>query len=113
MISEERMDQIVERFRGLEFAMGSTTNSEEIVRLAREYAEVEPVARCITRYRDLCSELRDVEEMLDDPELQEMAAQEAEDIRAQLGTLEGELRSSWRRETGWMRVPRSWRSAPA
>ena len=93
MISEERMDQIVERFRGLESAMGSTTESEEIVRLAREYAEVEPVARCITHYRDLCAELRGVEEMLTDPELQEMAAQEADEIRAKLGNLERELRS--------------------
>ncbi len=93
MISDERMNQIMDRFRGLESAMGSTTDPKEIVRLSREYAEVEPAAQCISRYRNLRTELRDVEELLDDPEMHEVACQEADRLRLQLGHVETELRA--------------------
>ncbi len=93
MITDERMDQIMKRFRGLETAMGSTSDPQEIVRLSREYAEVEPAARCIANYRELCAELQGVEDMLSDPELHAMVAEEMEDLRAQLTDLEDELRS--------------------
>ena len=93
MITDERMDQIIERFQGLETAMGSTSDPQEIVRLSREYAEVEPAARCIAGYRELCAELQSVEDMLRDPELHAMVAEEMEALRAQLTVLEEEMRS--------------------
>ena len=83
----------MDRFRGLESAMGSTTDPKEIVRLSKEYAEIEPAAQCISRYRNLRTELRDVEELLDDPEMHEMALQEADTLRIRLGHVETELRA--------------------
>ena len=92
MISEERMQGISRRFRSLESAMGRETEAREIVRLAREYAELEPVARCVDRYRGLCEELDGVEALLDDPEMRDMAAAERAALQPRLAELEAELR---------------------
>ncbi len=68
---------------------------DQFVRLSKEYAEVEPVAKAARELRRLRSELDVLGGMLADPdadpELKAMAAEEAEEIRAKLPEAERAL----------------------
>jgi peptide chain release factor 1 len=63
--------------------------------LSREYAELEPVITCYTRYRQVNADLEEARQMLDDadPEVREMAREELESGGKQLAGLEEELQT--------------------
>jgi peptide chain release factor 1 len=63
--------------------------------LSREYAELEPVITCYTRYRQVNADLDEARQMLDDadPEVREMAREELESGGKQLAGLEEELQT--------------------
>jgi peptide chain release factor 1 len=60
--------------------------------LSREYAQVEPVSQCYQRYVEAEQELRNAEEMLDDPEMAELAEEAKVEARQALGEIEPELK---------------------
>jgi len=59
--------------------------------LSREYAQVEPVSRCYELFVAAEHELRSAEEMLEDPEMAELAAEASAEARQTLDELEPEL----------------------
>jgi peptide chain release factor 1 len=59
--------------------------------LSREYAQVEPLSSCYQRYANAEAELRSAQEMLEDPEMAELAEDACGEARATLDTLEPEL----------------------
>ncbi len=59
--------------------------------LSREYAQVEPLSRCYRRYVATEAELRNAQEMLDDPEMAELAEDACSEARDTLSALEPEL----------------------
>ena len=63
--------------------------------LSREYAELEPVITCYTRYRQVNADLEEARQMLEDadPEVREMAREELESGGKQLAVLEDELQT--------------------
>jgi len=63
--------------------------------LSREYAELEPVITCYTRYRQVNADLEEARQMLEDadPEVREMAREELESGGKQLAGLEDELQT--------------------
>ena len=63
--------------------------------LSREYAELEPVITCYTRYRQVNADLEEARQMLEDadPEVREMAREELESGGKQLAALEDELQT--------------------
>ena len=65
--------------------------ADKFVALSKEYAEVEPVAQAAAALQRLRAELIDLEAMADDPEMRDMAAEEAQAIREGLPAAERAL----------------------
>jgi peptide chain release factor 1 len=59
--------------------------------LSQEYAQLDPVVSCFGRYLSLEEEIRGAEEMLDDPEMAELAGEELADAQNRRDQLEPEL----------------------
>ncbi len=57
-------------------------------KLSMEYSQLEPVIKEFSLYRQVADDLQTAQEMLDDPELKEMAQEEIQDANSKLETLE-------------------------
>jgi peptide chain release factor 1 len=91
-ISARRIAAIEARRDELQNAMAAPNlGADEFVRLSKDYAEIEPVAAAAREVRRLRAELEVLSGMLDDPELKDMAAEEAEEIRRKLPEAERAL----------------------
>ncbi|MBU1804624.1 MAG: peptide chain release factor 1, partial [Gammaproteobacteria bacterium] len=88
--------QIEARYQELQARMASgALDGEEFVRTSKDYAELEPVARAAGEVRRLRAELEVLQGLIDapesEPEIVEMAAEEASDIRQRLPQAEQQL----------------------
>jgi peptide chain release factor 1 len=95
-ISSDRIASIEARKHELQQAMSrSDISPDEFVRLSKDYAAIEPVAQAAREVRRLRAELEVLNGMVADPtaepELKEMAATEAEEIRHKLPQAERAL----------------------
>jgi peptide chain release factor 1 len=95
-ISSERIALIEARRHELQQAMAApNVSADEFVRLSKDYAAIEPVAAAAREVRRLRAELEVLNGMVADPtaepELKEMAAVEAEEIRHKLPQAERDL----------------------
>jgi peptide chain release factor 1 len=95
-ISSERIASIEARKHELQQAMSAPNlSTDEFVRLSKDYAAIEPVAAAAREVRRLRAELDVLNGMVADPtaepELKEMAATEAEEIRHKLPEAERAL----------------------
>ncbi|RMF85623.1 MAG: peptide chain release factor 1 [Nitrospirae bacterium] len=95
----EKLTQIEARYRELGDRLGDPALLEDpraYSEVAREHARLAPVAEAATRYRELCDAIAEAEEMAAeagaDPELVELAREEAREKRAERDRLEQELR---------------------
>ncbi len=70
MSLDERLDQIAARHRELSSLMsgGDISDSDEFVRMSKEFAELDPLVACIGELRDAQSEAGDLAELIADPE---------------------------------------------
>jgi peptide chain release factor 1 len=94
IISDERIAQIEARRDELQNAMSSPSMApEDFVRLSKDYAEIEPVAAAAREVRRLRAELGLLKDMLADanPEIREMAGEEAAELERQLPEAERAL----------------------
>jgi peptide chain release factor 1 len=91
-ISESRIASLLARRDEVQ-AMLATGNlaADKFVALSKEYAEIEPVAVAAGELQRLRGELIDLEIMLDDPEMRDMAQDEADAIRETLPKAERAL----------------------
>ncbi len=87
-----RIEQLLRRFAELQQALAAGPAGEEYVRLSREYAALEPVAKKAQELRAATTEMAELQDMLDDPELGEMARAELAALKARIPALERELR---------------------
>ena len=86
-----RIEDILKRFEALEQALAAGASGEEYVRLSREYAELEPVAKKARELRAALEEQGELESLADDPELGEMARAELAVLKERIPELEREL----------------------
>lgn len=90
-IPDQKLAQVVDRFEQIEARMGATTDSDEIVQLGKDYAELKPVADGVRRLQSLREEMADLEEMATDPEMGAMAKEELQGLKESLPELEHEV----------------------
>jgi len=92
-LPQARLDQLLDRFHQVEARMGAATDGAEIVKLAKEHAELKPVADAISGLAKARAERPELEEMLGsgDPELKAMAQDELLALDARLPVLEREV----------------------
>ena len=89
MISEERLQKILDRFGYIEARMSQ--GGGDIAALGREYAELRPVVEQIRDWQQLQGDLADAEEMLAAPEMKALAEEELPALRARLPEAEHAL----------------------
>ncbi|MEC7462991.1 MAG: peptide chain release factor 1 [Pseudomonadota bacterium] len=94
---DERLDQIVTRHRELSNLMssGDGGDADGFVRMAREFAELEPIVNAIGELRNAQSEAGDLAELIADPEtddeMKSIAQQEFQDLTGLVPELEKKL----------------------
>lgn len=96
-IPEDKLDGLLARCVAVERQLPTVAGGgEEYVRLSREYAELTPVVAVVREYRRARDELRDIEQLREDPEtdpdLRELAAAEWDAAKRRLDDLEGRVR---------------------
>lgn len=91
-ISADRLRAILARRDELQAQLASgELTPERFVALSKEYAEVEPVAQAAAELQRLRGELVDLQAMLDDPEMRDMAEEELANVKARLPEAERDM----------------------
>jgi len=94
-LPEDRINQMVKRFELLEAQMAAGPEPDAYVRMASEYAELEPIVAKIRALRSAEGEQEGIEAMLSDPatdrEMRALAEDELEGIGERLESLQSEL----------------------
>jgi peptide chain release factor 1 len=91
-VSDTRLSQIAQRFAELEARLASgTLEGDEFVAASRDYAELEPVAREAAGVAAMRAELAELRDMLSDPEMKAMAADDIDRIERALPDAEAKL----------------------
>lgn len=91
----EKLQEIERRFETLEAEYNNpeiVTNPKEMQRVGKQRAELEPIVNVIREYRRVLEELAQAEELLNDPEMREMAQEEIEPLRAKILQTEEQLK---------------------
>ena len=91
-ISADRLAAILARRNELQSQLASgDLPPERFVALSKEYAEVEPVAEAADALQRLRAEYADLQVMLDDPEMRDMAEEELASVKARLPEAEHDM----------------------
>ena len=81
----DRLDEIEKRFDNIEQDLQDpaiVVNPDRLQKLGKQRAELEPVVEVIRNYKAALKQLEDANELLDDPELAEMAQEELDQAKA-------------------------------
>jgi peptide chain release factor 1 len=91
----EKLQEIEKRFEQLEAEYNDpnkVTDNREMQRLGKQRAEIEPIVIATREYRKALQELAEAEELLQDPEMKELAQAEIEPAKQRIADLEEKLR---------------------
>lgn len=96
MISDDRLNQLLERYDYLGHALGTPDefSNEEFVKLSREYADLGPVVEAVNALKAARDEFADLAEMVasgDDPEMKELAQEEMLELKEKLPEMDRAL----------------------
>ncbi|MEM7074356.1 MAG: peptide chain release factor 1 [Pseudomonadota bacterium] len=86
MVPRERLSEILRRFEFIEAQMAE--GGGDIAQLGREYAELRPVVEKIRAYETLLKDIDGARALLDDAEMQHLAAEELAELDARRPALE-------------------------
>ncbi len=92
-IPQSRLEQVIDRFDEVEARMGATTQSDEIVALSREHAELKPVVDAARALIAMRAGLDEAELLAksEDAEMAQLASEEAAELRARIPLAEDEM----------------------
>ena len=92
---EKQFDNIETKFKDIENNLNnqSDLNTEKLVKLNKEYAELSPIVETIIKYKKEKSEINELSQLVqdNDPSIKEMAELELRDKRKSIVLLENEL----------------------
>ncbi|MEM0945479.1 MAG: peptide chain release factor 1 [Pseudomonadota bacterium] len=92
MIPESRLQEILDRFAYLEARMNEVTDPAEIAQLSRDYAGLRDVVAVIQDWQAAEAALAEARELLDDPDMGPLAADEVTTLEAARPDREDALR---------------------
>ena len=92
MLPPEKIKGIVSRVEAIDAQLATPLSRDTLVQLSKERAELQPVHAAIGELTAAQKEREDLAAMLDDPEMGEMAAEEAKKLDARIATLSEEVR---------------------
>lgn len=91
----EKLDEIEKKFEQIEQQLldpSITSNPSELQRLGKARAELDPIVSKLREYKKASKDLAEAEELLEDPEMKEMAQEEIEPLKTLIERLEAELK---------------------
>ncbi len=91
----ERLEEINKRYEEIERQLLDpqvVSDPAELTRLGKARAEIEDLVGVIRAYKKALGELDEAQEMLNDPEMRELAQAELDPLKTRIGELEEELR---------------------
>jgi len=95
-IPQEKLDQLVSRWEAVQSQLASAPEQETYVRLAREFAELDPMVAAINEMRQVEKERRDLSELIEDSEADEemrtLARDELGELDPKIAELEQRIR---------------------
>ena len=92
MIIEQKLLDIKSRAKDIETKMNSgEVSGDELTKLSKEYSQLGEVLPLIDKYLQAQSGIKDATEMLNDPELKEIAAEQLDELNHQLPDIERDL----------------------
>ncbi|MGR3807880.1 bacterial peptide chain release factor 1 (bRF-1) [Pasteurella testudinis DSM 23072] len=89
-----KLENLQERYEELQALLGdpSVINDQDKFRAySKEYAQLEDVVQCFSRWNKLQSNLEEAQMLLDDPSMREMAMEEIEESRGEIEQVEQQL----------------------
>ncbi|GGE55415.1 peptide chain release factor 1 [Agaricicola taiwanensis] len=96
MLPTTKLDAVVRRFEMLEAMLAGNPSSDEVVKLARERAEIEPLVEGVRALRVLDKEIEELDQMLadksTDADMRAMAEEERDALAIRHEALEQEVR---------------------
>ncbi|MBS0537700.1 MAG: peptide chain release factor 1 [Proteobacteria bacterium] len=85
----QKLDQVVARHAELQASLsGGALDSQKFVAASKEYAELGPLVEAVNAWRKAEQDLKDTEAMAADPDMKDMAEEEAASLRKQIPALE-------------------------
>ena len=90
----EKISALVTEYHDLQKKLGDpeiSTNPAELKRIGKRMSELEPLQSLATQYENLLKTIAEVKNIKDDPELLELAEEEAKKAKQSLPELEGKL----------------------
>ncbi|MEQ9145657.1 MAG: peptide chain release factor 1 [Parvibaculaceae bacterium] len=88
MIPHEKLAKVLSRFDAVQAEMNADVPPERFVALSKEFAELQPVAEAARALEEARQAEADAREMLDDPEMADMAREELAELAERLPALE-------------------------
>ena len=96
MLPEKKLDALLARHRAIESELATQVTPETYVKLSREFAELGPVVETVTNYRNVVSEIGDLDALIadssTDAEMRTMAAAEKPQLEQRRAALEQEIK---------------------
>lgn len=90
----EKIEELERRFQELESLLADPAvigNQTEFRRFSREHADLSALVDAYRRYRKVMADISDNRELLGDPDMKEMVAEELQSLDAEKERLEGEI----------------------
>ena len=85
MIIEQKLLDIQARAKEIETKMNSgEISGDELTKLSKEYSQLNEILPLIDKYLQTQSGIKDAKEMLNDPELKSIAAEQLEELNKQM-----------------------------
>jgi peptide chain release factor 1 len=96
MSFSEKLDSIIEKHKSLANKLGdpSSMESKEFAKVSKEYSDLGPIVEKIEKYQELEQSIPDLKEMVNDPEMKELAEEELENAEKTLPKLEEDIKIS-------------------
>jgi peptide chain release factor 1 len=95
-IPADKLDKLVARLEAVQSALASATDQENRVRLSREFADLNPIVATIMTLRSAESEVKDLKQLIDDPnsdpDMVALAEEERGVLEPKIEALEGQLK---------------------
>lgn len=92
MIPNEQLEKIIERFEYVEAKMSGQLDSDELISLGKEYAEMKPVVETVRHYQAAIKEQGEAEAMMSDPDMKALAVEELNRLGEEIPVLEQKVK---------------------
>ena len=77
LLSNQKIDGLLRRARAIDEQLAEPIDTETLIKLGRERSELEPIVEAITELKQVESDLDGLRTLFDDPDMGEMAREEA------------------------------------